>query len=199
MVTDVLIRRLRRAVRYLPLPLTFGFASVVHAQPSPLEMPFGPVWIVNGIQPGQVTGIDASTQRQKSPWLRIFRLSDPDATGLECCWHPIGNAVGGIWRKEGDATVELATSQRLTPSHDAPDQPFVGIALAGGDAFVRRTGPLTLEVRWKRKPGAIKIRHCMAQEGMRIQVDHASSAQTYYVPLGMDVEVPKNARCRQDN
>lgn len=184
-------------LKYVLIAL-LGSLGGVHAQQPPVEASPATVWVVNGVNPDQVTGFTSSSRMSGDAWLRVWRLSDPDTAGLECCWHPAEPVEADMWGQGNHATVELKTAKRLMPSHGASDQPFVGIALSGGDAIVRRHSAQRLEVTWKHAPGAATVHHCVAQEGMRIQIEQAGSVNTYYIPLGMDVEVPQSDRCAQD-
>lgn len=198
MAVDMRIVPMRFIFLKCVLIALLGSLGVTHAQQPPAETPIAQVWVVNGVHPDQVTGLAPSGRVSGDAWLRVWRLSDPNAAGLECCWHLAGPAEAGMWGQENHATVELKAAKRLTPSHGASDQPFVGIALSGGDAIVRRRSAQRLEVAWKHAPGTATVHHCVAHEGMRIQIEQAGGVKTYYIPLGMDVEVPQRDRCAQD-
>lgn len=197
MGADIMSKR-KRFIVMAALTVVQSCLGLAHAQQAPAKALAPRVWIVNGVQPDQVTGIELASHAPGPMWLRVLRLSDPEATQLECCWRAAEPAEAGVWGQRGSEMAELTEARRLLTSPGASQQPFVGVAVADGDAYVRRQSAQTIEVAWRHKPQTVQIRHCVAQEGMRIQIKQAGASEDYYIPLGMDVEVPQQHRCTQD-
>lgn len=184
MVIDM---RLRRACLALQCVVFWGgMLGSAHAQ----DTAQGKVWVVNGLHQDQITALGSPVGELDSRWLRLYRLTDPAPRGLECCLVFKAPTVKNIGALGVDsASVPLATRGAIS-------QPFVGIALSDGDAMVLRTGPQSVEVLAKGRASFARVRHCVSQEGMRIDVEQNSESRTVYVPLGMDIEVPKKYRCK---
>lgn len=163
----------------------FGSLGCAHAQ---ISTDIG-LWVVDGLHQEQITALETSDEHIGTRWLRLYRLTDPAPLGLECCLLPKPPAMQKVGEREVDSGFPLLAVRGT----DA--QPFVGIALADGDAVVRRTGPQTLQVLLNRKTPAIRVRHCVTQEGMRIDVEQGLKKKTFYVPLGTEVDVPTKYRC----
>lgn len=147
------------------------------------------VLVINGLNTEQVTVLGAQGDHSRSQWLRLYRLTDPAPIGLECCLV----AKAPVAKKNSPEYV--ATGAFPLTFRGVAAQPFVGIAFADGDAVVRRIGPQNVEVLAKRGAPPVRVHHCVSQEGMRIDVEQDLNRQTYYVPLGMDVDAPKEYRC----
>ena len=166
----------------------FGFVGMLgsaHADPAA----GGKVWVIDGLQQEQIIALGSKAEDSVSQWMRLYRLTDPASHGLECCLvvkAPVAKNNPLLGTDSGPVQLTM---------RGAIAQPFVGIAFSDGDAMVRRTGPQSIEVLSKRGTPAIRVHHCVSQEGMRIDVEQDLRSRTYYVPLGMDVEVPKKYRC----
>ena len=149
----------------------------------------GKVWVVDGLHLEQITALGTKAEDSGSQWMRLYRLTDPAPRGLECCLvtkSPVAKNNPALGTDSGPVLLTI---------RDAIAQPFIGIALTDGDATVRRKGPQSIEVLSKRGAPVIRVHHCVSQEGMRIDVEQDLRSRTYYVPLGMDVEVLKKYRC----
>lgn len=163
----------------------FGVLGFVHAESS-TEVG---VWVVDGLGTEQITALGTQKVRDESLWLRLYRLTDPPPSGPECCLVLKGPVAIEDGPSDGGAgPIPLAI-------RGAVMQPFVGIAFADGDAVVRRTGPQRVEVLASRDAPPVRVFHCITREGMRVEIEQSLKRQTFYVPLGMDVEVPKKYRC----
>lgn len=168
----------------LALAWFVGMFSTAHAEPTA----GGKVWVIDGLRQDDITAHGAQADDSGAQWLRLYRLTDPAPRGLECCL--VTKSPGG----KNNVALGADSGQIALTIRGALVQPFVGIALSDGDAMVRRTGPQSIEVLSKRS-AAIRVHHCVSQEGMRIDVEQDLRSRTYYVPLGMDVEPPKKYRC----
>jgi hypothetical protein len=97
--------------------------------------------------------------------------------------------------QSGSTTQTEQPPQLLEQSGGVPADPFLGIAVAGGDAFIRKQRPQSFEIAWKNRASSIQVKHCVTQEGLRVDITSASASYQYYLPLDMDAEVPARDRC----
>ena len=160
------------------------------------------VWLVDARQAQQVIGVPANrtglaTSGAPISLLRVFRMSDPGASRLECCLRMTGTkATGNSFSIQSESKDRAdRVPELLERSGGEPSDPYLGLAVAGGDAFVRNRRHQSFEVAWKDHAARIRVEHCVTQEGLRIEVTSATGRSRYYLPLGMDVEVPARDRC----